>query len=120
MVIIPQSTDVPDIGIIMSKDCSFDSHISSLSRKCKNLAGWILRSIVSRDKLTMLTLFKSLVISRLDYASQLWSPHKISQVQGHLSFSFFELKTFLKTFFYNFTVFTRLFGRMNVHPNAQA
>ena len=80
MDIIPQSTDVPDLGIIMSKDCSFDSHISSLSRKCKNLAGWILRSFVSRDKLTMLTLFKSLVISRLDYASQLWSPHKISQI----------------------------------------
>ena len=65
----------------MSKNCSFDSHISSLSRKCKNLAGWILRSFVSRDKLTsMLTLFKSLVISRLDYAFQLWSPHKISQI----------------------------------------
>ena len=28
----------------------------------------------------MLTLFKSLVISRLDYVSQLWSPHKISQI----------------------------------------
>ena len=41
---------------------------------------WILRSFVSRDRLTMLTLFKSLVISRLDYASQLWSPHKISQI----------------------------------------
>ena len=80
MDIIPQSTDVPDLGIIMSKDCSFDSHISSLSRKCNNLAGWILRSFVSRDRLTMLTLFKSLVISRLDYASQLWSPHKISQI----------------------------------------
>ena len=59
---------------------SFDSHISSLSRKCNNLAGWILRSFVSRDRLTILTLFKSLVISRLDYASQLWSPHKISQI----------------------------------------
>ena len=80
MDIIPQSTDVPDLGIIMSKDCSFDSHIYSLSRKCNNLAGWILRSIVSCDRLTMLTLFKSLVISRLDYASQLWSPHKISQI----------------------------------------
>ena len=38
MDIIPQSTDVLDLGIIMSKDCSFDSHISSLSRKCNNLA----------------------------------------------------------------------------------
>ena len=64
MDIIPQSTDVPDLGIIMSKDCSFDSHISILSRKCNNLAGWILRSFVSRDRL-------NLVISRLDYASLL-------------------------------------------------
>ena len=80
MDIIPQSTDVPDLGSIMSKDYSFDSHITSLSRRCNNLAGWILRTFVSRDKLTMLTLFKSLVISRLGYASQLWSPHKISQI----------------------------------------
>ena len=43
MDIIPQSTDVADLGIIMSKDCSFDSHISSLSRKCKKtwLAGYL-------------------------------------------------------------------------------
>ena len=80
MDIITQSTDVPDFSVIMSKNCSFDSHISSLYRKCKSLAGWILRSFVSRDKLTMLTLFKSHVISRLDYASRLWSPHKISQI----------------------------------------
>ena len=56
------------------------SHISSLFRKCNNLAGWILRSFVSRVKLTMLTQFKSLVISRLDYTSQLRSQHKISQI----------------------------------------
>ena len=81
MDIILQSTDVPDLGIIMYKNYSFDSHISSLSRKCNNLAGWIvLGSFVSRDRLTMLTLFKSIVISRLDYASQLWSPHKTSQI----------------------------------------
>ena len=48
-----RNTDVPDLGIIMSKDCSFDSHISSLPRKCNNLAGWILRSFVSRDRLTI-------------------------------------------------------------------
>ena len=28
----------------------------------------------------MLTLFKALVLSRLDYGSQLWSPHKICQI----------------------------------------
>ena len=30
--------------------------------------------------MTMLTLFKSLVLSRLDYSSQLWSPHLLKSI----------------------------------------
>ena len=36
--------------------------------------------LVTQDRLTMLTLFKAIVLSRLDYASQLWSPSKIYQI----------------------------------------
>ena len=71
MDIIPHSSNVQDLGITMSSDCTFNVHINSLSKRCKNLAGWILRTFISRDKLTMLTLFKALVLSRLDYGSQL-------------------------------------------------
>ena len=46
----------------------------------RNLAGWILRTFITRDRLTMPTLFKAIVLSRLDYASQLWSPSKIYQI----------------------------------------
>ena len=80
MDIIPHSSNVQDLGITMSSDCTFNVHINSLSKRCKNLTGWILRTFISRDKLTMLTLFKALVLSRLDYGSQLWSPHKICQL----------------------------------------
>ena len=80
MDIIPHSSNVQDLGITMSSDCTFNVHINSLSKRSKNLTGWILRTFISRDKLTMLTLFKALVLSRLDYGSQLWSPHKICQI----------------------------------------
>ena len=80
MDIIPHSSNVQDLGITMSSDYKFNVHINSLSKRCKNLTGWILRTFISRDKLTMLTLFKALVLSRLDYGSQLWSPHKICQI----------------------------------------
>ena len=80
MDIIPHSSNVQDLGITMSSDCTFNVHINSLSKRCKNLTGWILRTFISRDKLTMLTLFKALVLSRLDYGSQLWCPHKICQM----------------------------------------
>ena len=69
--IIPHSDNVLDLGITMSSNCSFDAHINQLSKKCKNLASWILRTFVTQDRLTMLMLFKVIVLSRLDYASQL-------------------------------------------------
>ena len=71
MDIIPHSSNVQDLGITMSSDCTFNVHINSLSKRCKNLTGWILRTFISRDKLTMLTLFEALVLSRLDYQVKL-------------------------------------------------
>ena len=43
--------------------------------KCSQLMGWILRTFISRERTVMLLLFKSLVLSRVDNGSQLWSPH---------------------------------------------
>ena len=50
----------------------FDFHISNLYKRCSNLVGWILKTFTIRDPQVMLTLYKSLVMSRLDYASQLY------------------------------------------------
>ena len=49
-------------------------------KQCPRLSGWILRAFISRDSLTLLTLFKCIVLSRLDYGSQLWSPHQIKSI----------------------------------------
>ena len=47
----------------MSSNYSFEVHINSLCKECTNLIGWILRTFTTRDIITMLTLFKSLVLS---------------------------------------------------------
>ena len=73
--IIDYSSHVLDLGIYVSSDCSFEFHITNLNKRTTHLTGWILRTFCSRDKLTMLTLFKALVMSRMDYGSQLWSPY---------------------------------------------
>ena len=39
MEIISPSGDVLDMGIYMSGDCTFNYHISSLSKRCANLSG---------------------------------------------------------------------------------
>ena len=82
MEIISPPSNVLDLGIYMSGDCTFNFHISSLSKKCAKVcvSGWILRTSYTRDCITMLILFKSIVLSRLDYGSQLWSPFLIKHI----------------------------------------
>ena len=80
MEIINPSDNVLDFDIFMSSNCSFEFHIKNLCKKCSNLSGWILRTFTARDSITMMTLFISLVLPRLDYASQLWSPHLVKHI----------------------------------------
>ena len=51
--------------------------MSAWVKRTKHLTGWILRTFSSCD---MLTLFKALVMSRLDYGCQLWSPYLIKHI----------------------------------------
>ena len=78
--LIDPSHTVKDLGVLMSNDCMFDNHICQVTKKCSQLCGWILRTFENRSELLMLTLFKSIVLSRIDYASQLWSPYKKSYI----------------------------------------
>ena len=80
MNIIGLSTHVRDLGISMSSNYTFDFHISNLYKRCSNLAGWILRTFTIRDPQVMLTLYESLVMSRLEYASQLWLHYLLKHV----------------------------------------
>ena len=68
--IISPTDNVLDLDIFMSGDCSSEFHIKNVCKKCTNLSGWILRTLSTRDITTIFTLFKSLVLSRLDYGSQ--------------------------------------------------
>ena len=71
---IEKHSDLRDLGVTMSDDATFHNHINNIVRASKMKSGWILRTFSSRDKISMLTLWKQLVIPVLDYCSQLWSP----------------------------------------------
>ena len=110
LYVIDNVNNLKDLGIIMSSNCSFEQHIIELCKRCTGLCGWILRTFSSRDSTVMMPLFKSLVLSRLDYGSQLWSPMKIhpiimiekiqkaftKHIKGFSSFSYQERLSNLK------------------------
>ena len=70
-----------DLGITLSTTADFKEHINNITETVKDLISWILRSFKTRSSLLMLQLWKSLVIPRLDYCSQLWNPSKAYLIQ---------------------------------------
>ena len=74
--LIEASSSVCDLGVLLSNDCTFKSHIHSLIDGAKKRADWVLRTFRCRNSNAMLTLWKSMVLPKLEYCSQLWCPVK--------------------------------------------
>ena len=75
--LITAKPSTKDLGVTMSASAEFNDHVDNITATVKELSAWILRSFKSRSKTVMLQLWKSIVIPRLDYCSQLWNPSKI-------------------------------------------
>ena len=78
---IKKVSELKDLGIIMDSDGSFNSHIQTMITKARRQTGWILRTFKVRDRVSMLTLFKAMVLPILEYCCQLWNPTKVGQVR---------------------------------------
>ena len=76
--VLEPSTTTRDLGVVMSNLGGFQSHITKLNSECRKIMAMIFRSFKCREPQPMLTLFKLLVQSKIDYCSVLWSPKKLA------------------------------------------
>jgi len=72
--VIQESEGTRDLGVWMSNNAKFTGHITNITTSCKKIMSMILRAFTTRDDLTMMTLYKTLILSRIDYCSILWNP----------------------------------------------
>ena len=79
--LIEEKLDVKDLGITMSNNLSFKTHINNIVESAKRISAWILRTFRTREKIPMLTLYKSLVRPILEYCSVLWAPVAKGDIQ---------------------------------------
>ena len=79
--VIDTKEHVKDLGVTMSSDGTFDTHIKNICQSARNMCSWILRTFTDRSHDLMLTMWKSLVLPILDYCSQLWCPQKKGHIQ---------------------------------------
>ncbi len=69
---------VRDLGVLVSSNCSWTSHINNMVKEASKIASWVLSVFQDRSQFLMVTLLKSLVRSKLEYCCPLWNPTKIS------------------------------------------
>ena len=76
--VIHESDGTRDLGVWMSNNATFTEHISNVTTSCKKIMSMIFRSFTSRNDQLMLTLYKSLILSKIDYCSVLWNPTNLT------------------------------------------
>ena len=72
--VIKQKNSIRDLGVLMSSNAKFDTHIKNTAAAGHRIAGWVPRGFKTRALQRMLTLLKTLVVSQTEYCSPLWSP----------------------------------------------
>ena len=82
---IEEKPHLRDLGVQINTDLTFKNHIQNCVASANKLIGWAMRTFRRRSTLVMMTIWKSLIQSKLDYCSQLWSPSdqfSISKLEG--------------------------------------
>ena len=82
---IEEKPHLRDLGVQVSSDLTFTIQIENVVSAATRMVGWVMRTFRRRSRTLMLTLWKSLIQSKLDYCSQLWSPSdqaSISKLEG--------------------------------------
>ena len=71
-LVLEPSESVLDLGVILTEDLKWSSHVHSIIKTAKRKAGWSLSIFKDRSPLVMKTLYKSIIRSHLEYACPLW------------------------------------------------
>ena len=79
--VIMEQEGARDLGVWMENDGTFTKHIANVTTSCRKIMSMILRSFTTRDDQILLTLFKSLILSKIDYCSVLWNPIAVNDLR---------------------------------------
>ena len=71
---------VRDIGINIVPDLTWSPHINIISDSARKMAAWSLSVFSDRSTSTMMTIYKTLIRSKVEYCCPLWDPTKIEDI----------------------------------------
>ena len=81
-LLLEQTDSFKDLGVTISNTLSWGSQVSSLVSKCNQTMGLIKRAVGFRAPPSLTcNLYQSLVRSKIEYASSVWSPYQHNQIK---------------------------------------
>ncbi|XP_068240276.1 uncharacterized protein [Palaemon carinicauda] len=78
---LTHSDQLRDLGVTVTSDLKWTAHIRDMANKARQKAGWVLSVFFNRSPTIMLTLYKSMVRSLLEYCCPLWNPRSVSDIE---------------------------------------
>ena len=98
------------LGVVISSDLSWSSHIQETTTKAKQIIGMLYRNIskFTTDRYTML--YKSLIRPHLEYAAEVWSPHTVKNVQMIEKVQIFALRMCAQDYRLSYEELLKTFG----------
>ena len=86
------------LGVVLTDNLTWSAHISEITNKARKIIGLIYRQFYSMSSTqSLLKLYTSLVRPHLEYASQVWDPFLIKDIQKLESAQGFALKMCCKS-----------------------
>lgn len=79
--VLQSVSEESDLGVIISSDLKPSKQCVSAVKKANMTLGMIKRHIVSRDKDTIIRLYKGLVRPKLEYCIQSWNPTLVKDIE---------------------------------------
>ncbi|MCP4491840.1 MAG: reverse transcriptase family protein, partial [Gammaproteobacteria bacterium] len=76
-----------DLGVLISSDLSWTPHIKAIANKARQKAAWVFSVFRTRSSVIMLTLYKSMVRSLLEYCCPLSPPREELASYKHFAVS---------------------------------
>ena len=80
------SKTVKGLGVLTSRDVSFEEHLENVVQSSKIMSDLLLRNFETRDPELMMKIFNAYIKSKVEYCSLIWSPWKKEDIDKRKEF----------------------------------
>ena len=75
------ASSVKDLGVHLSPDMKWSLQATIAAQNANKMTNWVLSVFLDRSKDVLLTLYKSIVRSRLEYSCPVWNPSSMEDIK---------------------------------------